>query len=343
MEHGMHNIRLKDIGEKEIIRRYIKPLFNPLGMKDLVGDDCAIVDVSGKTRVCLSTDRVPADLISFKLGIIDYFGIGYYLVILNISDIVSSGAYPIGLLLTLAFQENFLLEDFKQFLMGVKKACDEYKCNIIGGDLSNSSEMSISATSVGLANSAQILYRSGAYIGDYVFCSDFLGITATAFAYFLEAHPKGLNLSHTDEAILKDQFRKPYARISLSESLAHSELRVTCMDNTDGVGQSLLELSEINNMSMILLSDKIPIHPISKLVAEYLEKDIVDIALGAGADFQLIGTIQSNLIPKETENRIGNELRVIGYTKPGNGVYIQDEAGCLTEHNVTGWNYYITK
>lgn len=339
----MDNVRLKDIGEKEIIKRYIKPLFNPLGIRDLVGDDCAVIDISGKSKICISTDRVPADLISFKLGIIDYFGLGYYLAVLNISDIVSSGARPLGLLLTLAFQEDFFVMDFVQLLMGVKKACEEYNCEIIGGDLSNSTEMSISATSVGLANTEQILYRSSAMQGDYVYCSDYLGLTSTAFAYFLEAKPNGLKLLEEDEVLLKNQFRKPHVNIGLSARLAGDSFRVTCMDNTDGIGQSLLELSEINDMCFVLSSNSLPIHPISRKVADYLGRSIFDIALGAGADFQLVGTIEPSLVPIEIENIIGNGLHIIGHTMQGKGVCIQDKDGNISEHKVSGWNYYTKK
>lgn len=336
----MKKKRLKDIGEKEIIKNFIKPLFNPEGIRDLVGDDCAVVDVVGKSRVCLSTDRVPADLISFKLNIIDYFGLGYYLAILNISDIVASGARPVGLLLTLAFPEDFLIEDFQQLLQGVKKACDEVQCNILGGDLSNAAEMSISATSVGLANADQILYRSGTQDGDYVYCSDYLGLTSTAFAYFLEARPNGLQLSSDDETLLQNQFRKPRARVGLSKKLANSSMRITCMDNTDGIGQTLSELSEINRMRMVVRMDALPIHPISEKVAAYLDRNILDIILGAGADFQLLGTIEQKLERTETEDFISNGLRIVGYAMPGSGVWVQDESGQLREHLVSGWNYY---
>lgn len=339
----MIGYRLKDFGEKKLISTFIKPLFNPQGMRDLAGDDCAVVDVSGKTRVCLSTDRVPADLISFKLGIIDYFGLGYYLAVLNISDIVSCGARPLGLLLTLALQEDFFVEDFNQLLMGVKKACDKYHCNILGGDMSNSAEMSISATSVGLANAEQILYRSGARQGDYVYCSDYLGLTSTAFAYFLEAKPKGLKLSNDDEDLLKDQFRKPHARIELSERLTADTTRVTCMDNTDGIGQSLLELSEINVLRFVLCTEGLPIHPITKKVSDFLGRSVIDMALGAGADFQLVGTIEPNLGRRETEKLIGNGFHIVGYTMQGNGVWLEDEEGHVSEHKVSGWNYYAKK
>lgn len=137
----MHPMRLRDLGEKEVIKSIIRPLFNPHNDLGLVGDDCAVLKPESMDEICISTDRVPADLISFKLGIIDYFGLGYYLAVLNISDIAASGALPWGLMLTLAFDEDFLLDNFISLLECVKKACDTYDCQVLGGDLSNSPEM----------------------------------------------------------------------------------------------------------------------------------------------------------------------------------------------------------
>ena len=171
-------IKLKDLGEKEIIRLIIKPLFNPNNEPELAGDDCAVINISEKKFVALSTDRVPADLISFKLGLINYFELGYYLAILNISDILSSGALPVGLLLNFAFNDDFLIEDFKNILNGVKKACGEYGCKVLGGDLSNAIEMNLTATSIGLIESEIVLYRQGAKIADYIYCSNYLGLTS---------------------------------------------------------------------------------------------------------------------------------------------------------------------
>ena len=67
---------LRELGEKELIRSVIKPLFNPKNERGLAGDDCAVIDVGHDMAICVSTDRVPADLTSFKLGLINHFELG---------------------------------------------------------------------------------------------------------------------------------------------------------------------------------------------------------------------------------------------------------------------------
>ena len=94
----MANSNISEYGEKALIEKFIKPLFNPNNDLFGIGDDCAMIEDKADEITLLSTDRVPADLISFKLGLIDYFGLGNYLAQLNISDIVAFGGKPVGLL-----------------------------------------------------------------------------------------------------------------------------------------------------------------------------------------------------------------------------------------------------
>lgn len=63
--------RISDIGEKSLIRDFIKPFFNASDDPSGVGDDCAMVTF-GEEVALLSTDRVPSDLTAFKLGILDF-------------------------------------------------------------------------------------------------------------------------------------------------------------------------------------------------------------------------------------------------------------------------------
>ncbi|WHX50772.1 thiamine-phosphate kinase [Paenibacillus woosongensis] len=334
------SLTLKDIGEKKLISSTIKPLFNPGNNPDLSGDDCAVIRVPKSNHsISLSTDRVPADLISFKLGIIDYYGLGYYLAVLNISDVYASGSKPVGLLLNLAFPDDFKVKDFDQILLGIKNACDEYRCNVIGGDLSHSIEMSLSATSVGVSESSRTIYRSGAKVGHLVYCSDYLGLTSTAFHYYLQAKPKGLRLSEEEESVLANQFRNPRARATFSEALSKHGECVTAMDNTDGAAQSYLEIAEINNLGITLDVDQLKIHEISYKVANYINKDIVEVALGSGADFQLLGTIDPQTYEEHKDQLDSTGMVIVGRCIAGEGIHLKRD-GQVNPFEIKGWDYF---
>jgi len=329
--------KICELGEKEIIKSIIKPILNPLNDPYLVGDDCAIIDIRGYDMVSISTDRVPADLISFQNGIIDFFELGNYLAVLNISDIVSSGAKPYGLVLTFAFPDEFYVDDLKVLIEGVKYGCDKYDCKVLGGDLSHSIEMSISATAFGLAKKDKVLFRRGSEVGDYLFCTDFIGLTSTAFYYILKAEPNGMCISDEERKLLFSVFRDPKARISQSVILSEISSYVTCMDNTDGVGQTFKELVEINGAKFIIDIDRMPVHDISYKVAEYLNVDVNRMILDGGADFQLLGSVRDCKV--SDLSRWSGDFYIIGEILEGTGLWLKDNDG-IEEYMDSGWNYF---
>lgn len=331
---------LKSIGEKELIKNFIKPLFNPLNAQNSVGDDCAVIKVSNDKSVCISTDRVPADLISYKIGLINDYQLGNYLAVLNISDIASSGATPVGLLLTMAFEDNHSLDSFKDILKGVNDCAKKFGCEVLGGDLSNSTEMSLAATSVGIIDSKRVLYRSNISEGDLLFCSDYIGLTPTAFQYFLKLKPKGVLLSEVEESLLADQFKNPKPRVHLGQMLSESQLCTACMDNTDGFSQTFFELSEINNLEFHFDFDKLPIHDISHQIAEKSEIDVTDLIFSAGADFQLMGALKNDREFSDTKKFLSEQLNIIGSVKKGLGLKLNILGENQKDILPQGWNYY---
>lgn len=326
--------RLRDVGEKSLIRDLIRPMLNPEGDADSIGDDCAVIPVSAG-GFCASTDRVPADLVSFRLGILDYRGLGRYLAVLNLSDIAAMGGRPAGLLLNLGLPGDLRTADLEALLLGAGEACAEHGCRVVGGDLSSASELCLSATSLGVLAPARALRRGAARPGDRVYCSDVLGLTATAFAYFLRAKPAGLSLPEDSEAVLMDCFRKVRPRFDVSAALVASGGRASAMDNTDGAGQSYLELAEASGVAFILHTDTLPLHPLTGEVADLLDMDALDLALSAGADFQLLGAAAPLVFEVAA-----HVLTAVGTVAEGSGLYLQRPGVDPAPFTPQGWNYY---
>jgi thiamine-monophosphate kinase len=325
--------RLSEIGEKTLIRELISPMFNPNCEVMGVGDDCAMVPC-GCDYLLLSTDRVPADLISFKIGLLDYAGLGAYLVNLNLSDIAACGGIPIGLLLNLGLPDSMLLGDLQSLCSGALNAAMAQSAEILGGDLSSSSELSISATSFGRVLKHQVLTRRSARPGDIVVASRPLGLTPAAFAYFLHLRPKGFRVAGSDEDQLVEQFKLP-PLISLGRALAESGLCTSCMDNTDGLGQTLSELSEFSRVSVVLECESLDIPPLVERIASELEVEPVQLAFRAGADFSLIGTLSE----RPTSDLAMSRVKMIGHCEEATGVFL-DRSGSRTRVQAEGWNYF---
>jgi thiamine-monophosphate kinase len=333
-------LRISEIGEKRLISEFVRPFFNAEDDPSGVGDDCAMLDPTEKDVFLFSTDRVPADLIAFRLGILDYEGLGKYLAYLNISDIAACGGRPVGLLLNLGLPRDFLYEDFKLLCSGVKKAADRYSCRVLGGDISDGKELSISATSIGIAKPGRVLTRRGARPGDSIFISRPLGLTPTAFAYYLSQSNERVNLSPSEIQGLNEQFTNIDPLISLGLALASSGECTSCMDNTDGVGQSLLELSAASQSNFIVDRTFLQVPAIVEKVAQAMGKDVIEMAFSAGADFSLVGTLRGRWSQTEAVNRFGSALQIIGYVDIGKGVTLDSEYK-RTPLTFSGWNYFL--
>ncbi len=333
------SISISKIGEKGIIRDFITPLFNPdLDFRG-VGDDCALIEAEEGYSFLFSTDRVPADLIAFRLGILDYFDLGRYLAWLNISDIAACGGDPIALLLNFGLPQNLEYNYLKELCRGVLDAANDFNCKVLGGDLSSCNELSISATSIGKVRAGKALLRNGAKSGDLIFISKPIGYTPAAFAYYLRSTDDNpINLTKSEIDRLNKQFKAVYPLVNFGLYLSSSGKCSSCMDNTDGLGNSLEELALASHKSFIVQKEKVYLENLVVKIAEHFGEDPFELALGAGADFSLVGTINPNTIEKKLVNQ-ENNFKIIGYVENGSGVF-QEENGSRSKINYSKWDYF---
>jgi len=334
----MKPITISDVGEKRLIAEFIKPFFNSSDDVAGVGDDCAMLDANGEEIWLFSTDRVPADLIAFRLGILDYWGLGKYLARLNISDIAACGGQPIALLLNLGLPDDLRYEDFRSLCRGFGEVVANYGCKVLGGDTTHSREISISATSIGKVAKGAILTRRGAKPGDTIFGSRPIGLTPAAFAYYLKCR-NSLMLTEEEILILNQQFTSMEPLVSLGQLLSTSGKCSSCMDNTDGLGQSLLELSIASKAAFIVKEDQINLPPLVNKTASHLVENPISLAFSAGADFSLVGTLNETWSQDQITSQFGMGIIAIGYVEEGRGVYLETtkERRSL---EFTGWNYF---
>ncbi|MBA3973782.1 MAG: thiamine-phosphate kinase [Candidatus Solibacter sp.] len=330
---------ISDIGEKRLIADIVRPLFNPDLDFRSVGDDCAMIDLGSDRLLLVSTDRVPADLIAFRKGILDYSGLGGYLARLNISDIAACGGSPLGLLLNLALPPSTELEAFKELCSGVALVSQRYQCPVLGGDLSSSVELSLSATSVGIVDRRCVLTRQGALPGDTVFVSRPVGLTPAALRYLTLPETLRPRLEENEVKILKGQFTNMEPMVSLGRRLAESLLCTSCMDNTDGIAQSLSELAASSNCAFVIDKARIRVSSVVERLADSIHVDAVDLALGPGADFSLVGTLSGKWTPDRVREELNASVEIIGTVEEGAGVYI-DFDGRRSPLPPRGWNYF---
>src|SRR5258708_36190175 len=106
--------------------------------------------------------------------------------------------------------------------------------------------------------------------------------------------------------------------VSLGGQLAQGSRCTSCMDNTDGISQSLSELAENSGVRFVIDLESISIPPVVSEVSKMLGLDPLSVAFGPGADFPLIGTYSQGAVSLADFDALG--LQVIGHVETGSGV-----------------------
>ena len=330
--------KLSEVGEKALIRDFIKPFFNVADDPAGVGDDCAMVSFGDEVAL-LSTDRVPSDLTAFKLGILDFHGLGDYLARLNLSDIAACGGRAIGLLLNLGLPNDIAYDDVRALCCGFGCCADRNGVTVLGGDITSACELSISATSIGKVLRGQVLTRRGSIPGDSVFISRPLGLTPAAFHVFLGKLESRLSIDSL--ALLRRQFTDLEPMLKLGQALGASGQCGACMDNTDGIGQSLSELSDAGKCAFVIHGSMLQIPPVVESISHIIGMSPVELIFNGGADFSLVGTLRGEWSSERATTHFGHQLEIIGHVEAGQGVWLDDRQRKPLAFR--GWNYFSTQ
>ena len=278
-------------------------------------DDCAVYDLPGSLSLVVGMDFVRGTkFMLFQEGYLDYFDIGYYLVVANLSDIAAMGATPTGLTTVIRYPDSLEDADFIQIVKGIKEAASMYKTPIVGGDIGTYDEMVLAATAFGITEQGRYFRRRGTIEEDVLCVTGDIGLPATALVYFTKARKEGFDLSHEEEKLLINSWQRPVARISEGIALARLGVVHACQDVSDGAKATIDQLGWASTISFKIYENALPIHPITAKVAAFLQVDPVALACSASVDFHLMFTISPDDLDatQKVMRAEGYELYAIG-------------------------------
>jgi len=298
--------QLRDIGEKRLIREIIQKGWRAAeGMLPL-NDDAQIISppLSFNFPQLISTDRTPTNLRPLVWGIYDYEQYGQYHAISTLSDIAAMGAYPFGYLLNIAAPATLDLDVFVSVFNGVTSILKKHKTMLLGGDTKEGTELSLVGIALGQSWKETVLTRSGCKVGDKLIVSGGpLGSIPAAHALFSR---HGWRQTNIHEQMLTDAFHQFFPQIAEARLLQDSGVCTSCMDNSDGLIASLDEIADASGVGFKLDQKTIEVSEQVAYVASILERDPVELLLGAGGDFRLVATV-SEFLPE-----LSNHFYVIG-------------------------------
>ncbi|MDH3359965.1 MAG: thiamine-phosphate kinase, partial [Desulfobulbaceae bacterium] len=162
--------------EREIILGIKSRLSNESGdVLKGIGDDCAVLRQNGSLLQVLTVDTL-VDAVHFDRSWHPAQLLGRKAATVNLSDIAAMGAKPRFALLSLGVPAVLADDWLDDFMAGFLACLDEANVALIGGDTVQSGEQfTVSVTVGGEVAEDQVLYRSGAQVGDLIWVSGALG------------------------------------------------------------------------------------------------------------------------------------------------------------------------
>ena len=172
--------------ESELLQR-IRAIFdrpsaqsNNSGQDQLIvgnGDDGAIFRTSD-SGVVVATD-VAVEGVHFRKEWSSGFEIGRKITAANLADICAMGGWPTFLLVSAVIPDTWI-DQAEKIAQGIVYESDLVGAQVIGGDLSNGRDLTISITALG--NVEHQLLRSGARVGESVVVSSIPGWSAAGLS-----------------------------------------------------------------------------------------------------------------------------------------------------------------
>ena len=136
-----------------------------------IGDDAAIITMPRGDALIASVDS-SVEGRHFRRGWLSPREIGCRAVVAALSDLAAMAARPLGVLVALAVPVSWR-SDLTAIADGIGNAVERARTVILGGNLSDAGELSITTTVLGSAFAP--LTRAGARVGDRVYVTGRLG------------------------------------------------------------------------------------------------------------------------------------------------------------------------
>ncbi len=285
---------IREIGEREILRRLRARIPQGDGVTVGLGDDAAAVELGGLALV--TTDSL-VEGVHFKRDWTPARLLGRKALSVNLSDIAAMAGIPRHATVSLGLPPDLPWGFVDELYDGLLERSAETGVNLVGGNLSASPSVVIDVTLLGQA--AHLLRRSGAVPGDQVAVTGTLGAAAQGLKLLAQGarlDGEGQLVSTgvwTDSsaaavtACLRAQL-DPRPPLSFARALGERELVHAAIDVSDGLSGDLWALCEASGIACGLEFAEIPVDPQVSQLVRAGGGDALSLALYGGEDYQLL-------------------------------------------------------
>jgi len=142
-------MKVSELGERELVSRIAGLLARPPEnvIEGAGEDDCAVLDIGGDDYLLATTDMLhrktdfPHEMTGRQVG--------WMAVAVNLSDLASKGAHPVGVLIAMGIPPDTEMVFMEDMVKGMDKCASKYGTQIIGGDTDSHDELTITGTALG--------------------------------------------------------------------------------------------------------------------------------------------------------------------------------------------------
>jgi thiamine-monophosphate kinase len=273
-------MRLSDLGEFGLIKRFQKKISLNSSVVKGSGDDCAVLKFNQSSYQLFTCDMIVEEVDFLKSA--DFKLVGRKALAISISDIAACGGVPKHAVVSLGLSRNMPVVQIDRLAKGLFDLAKEFNINIVGGDISASNKLIIDVSILGVVKKNKLCLRQGARAGDIIMVTGEFG------------------------GAIKGKHLKFIPRLKEAQFLVNNFKINAMIDVSDGLAADLGHILTQSSVGAVLYESLIPLSKQALGIEE---------ALCSGEEFELLFTAsrdQASKIIKSTQYR----FKVIGEIMP---------------------------
>ena len=326
--------RLDEVGEFGLIDLIVRhPSLNDGRVIKGIGDDCAVIDTGGAEATLATVDTM-VEGIHFDLSGCSPEGLGAKLLAVNLSDIAAMGGIAHTALLTISAAPDSDATIIERLVGGLKASGARHNVQLAGGDTTSTrGPLVLSLTLLGSCPENQVVYRSGARVGDFVYVTGTPGDSAAG----LQIQSDAGYVSGEDREYLLRRHHRPEPRVQTGRRLAEDAVASAMIDVSDGLAADLRHICVASGVDMVIEPQALPA---SESLRAYCQKgglDPVDAVLEGGEDYELAFTSRSEFASDWSQEC---RLSYIGRVVEGNGVVYVGDGDSIRPYEIKGFDHF---
>lgn len=288
-----------------------------------IGEDAAVIDIPGENYLVAKTDPI-----TFATD-----EVGYYSVIVNVNDLVCTGAKPKWFQSTILLPEKLTTSEMiDKIFKNIHDTCKKLDITVVGGHTEITPKLDrpiVVGSLIGEVPKDKLVLTSGAEPGDALILTKGIFIEGTSIIG--REKEKELIDYGLDENFIKrcqDYLFNPGICVLKDALLANNNFRIkSCHDATEGgVAMAIAEMTIASNTGVTIEEEKILVLPEPKILSEIFNIDPYNTISSGSLLIAVNQEDSSGLIDLLRRNKIFAEEIGI-FTSKDKGLLVKKEDG----------------